>query len=54
LSYQNNFIGTLKMSNIAKNFNVLTISLSVLQNYSSNLYLAKILDLSVKPFFSCV
>jgi len=68
LDHQNNFAGTLKiMNNAAKNF--LTTSLSVLynyfdskliqyliiliQNYFSNLYPAKILDLSVKLFFSC-
>jgi len=34
LDYQNNFVGTLKiMSNAAKNFGILTISLSVLHNY---------------------
>jgi len=62
LDHQNNFVGTLKiMSNAAKNFNILAISLSVLiiilivqQNYFSDLYLAKMLDLSAKPFFPCI
>jgi len=46
------------MSNAAKNFDVLTTSLSVLHNYfvsSTKLhfdpYPAKILDFSAKPFF---
>jgi len=34
LDHQNNFVGTLKiMSNTAKNFAILTTSLSVLHNY---------------------
>jgi len=34
LDYQNNFVRTLKiMSNAAKSFDILTISLSVLYNY---------------------
>jgi len=43
------------MSNVAKNFGILAISLNVLRNYFDNLnyfydlYLAKILDLSAKP-----
>jgi len=51
LNHQNNFVGTLKiMSNAAKNFDILTINLSVLhnyfdsrqQNYFFDLYPAKI------------
>jgi len=53
------------MSNAAKNFGfILTIGLNVLhnyllhilivqQNYFSDLYPAKILNLSAKPFFPC-
>jgi len=46
------------MSNAAKNFDNLATSLNILynyfeQNYISDLYLAKILDLSAKPFFPC-
>jgi len=43
------------MNDAAKGFDILVISLSVLHNYfdSSNLYPAKILDPSAKPFFSC-
>jgi len=34
LDYQNNFFGTLKIiNNAAKNFDILTIDLSVLHNY---------------------
>jgi len=34
LDHQNNFVGTLKiMSNVAKNFDILAIGLSVLHNY---------------------
>jgi len=58
LNHQNNFVGTLNiMNNAAKNFDVLATSLSVLiilivqQNYFSDLYPTKILDLSAKPFF---
>jgi len=46
------------MSNVAKNFDILATSLSVLliilivqQNYFFDLYPAKILDLSAKSFF---
>jgi len=46
------------MSIAAKNFDILTTSLSVLHNYFdsstklfSNLYLAKFLDISAKSFF---
>jgi len=45
------------MSNEAKNFDILATSLNiphnliVQQNYFSDLYPAKILDLSAKPFF---
>jgi len=54
LDHKNNFVETLKIiSNAAKNFDTLATSLSVLQNYLSNLCPAKILDLSAKPFFSC-
>jgi len=60
LDHQNNFVRTLKiMSNAAKNFEVPATSLSILiilivqQNYFSDLYPAKILDLSAKPFFPC-
>jgi len=48
------------MSNIAKNFDILAISLNTLHNYfnSSNyffyLYPAKILDFSAKLFFPCI
>jgi len=43
LDYQNNFVRTLKItSNIAKNFDILAISLSVLHNY---------FDSSTKLFF---
>jgi len=41
LTHQNNFIGTLKIiNNAAKNFNILTTSLSILYNYfdSSKLF----------------
>jgi len=60
---ENNFVGTLKiMSGAAKTFDILATDLSVLhnyfdlvelvqQNYFSDLYSAKILDLSAKPFF---
>jgi len=50
------------MSNAAKNVDILTTSLSVLHNYFDSstklifliqLYPAKILDLSAKPFFLC-
>jgi len=46
------------MSNAAKNFDSLATSLSILiilivQNFFSDLYSAKILALSAKPFFSC-
>jgi len=58
LDHQNNFLGTLKIrSNIAKNSDILATSLSILhkyfdqQNHFSDLYPAKILDLSIKPFF---
>jgi len=57
LAHQNNFAGTLKiMSNAAKNFDILATGLSILrnyfvQNYFSDLYPAKILNLS--KFFSC-
>jgi len=58
LDHQNNFVKILKtMSNAAKNFDILVTSLSVLhiilivqQNYFSDLYPAKILDLSAKSF----
>jgi len=55
LDHQNNFVGTLKiMSNARKNFDILATSLSILHNYFdgsnyfSDLYSAKILDLSTK------
>jgi len=62
LNHQNNFVGTLKiMINAIKNFNILATSLSVYiiiliiqQIYFSDLYSAKILDLSAKPFFPCI
>jgi len=45
------------MSNAAKNFDILAISfyiiLIVQQNYFSDLYPAKILDLSAKLFLPC-
>jgi len=48
------------MSNASKSFDVLATSLSVLriiliiqQNYFSDVYPVKILDLSTKPFFPC-
>jgi len=54
------FFETLKtMSNIAKNVDIPTTSLSVPYNYFdsstefSDLYPAKIFDLSAKPFFPC-
>jgi len=62
LNHQNNFVGILKIiGNAAKNFNILTTSLSVLHNYfdSSTKLLfwlciqLKILDLSAKLFFPC-
>jgi len=60
LNHQNNFVRTLNiMNNAAKNFDILATSLSVLiilivqQNYFSDLYPTKILDLSAKPFFPC-
>jgi len=45
--------------NVAKSFDIIAISSSVLHNYFftklfSNLYLAKYLDVSAKPFFSCI
>jgi len=59
LVHQNNFVGTLKiMSNAAKSFDILTISLTfyiivlIVQYYFSDLYPVKILDLSAKSFFS--
>jgi len=43
LDHKNNFVETSKIiSNAANNFDILAISLSVLQNYFSNLYPAKI------------
>jgi len=49
------------MSNAAKSFDILGISLSVLHNHFnnptklfSNLYLAKFLDTSAKSFFPCM
>jgi len=57
-----NFVGTLKiMSDAAKSFDILAISstliiliiLIVQQNYFSDLYPAKILNLSAKSFFPC-
>jgi len=56
LDHQNNFVGTLKvMSNAAKNFDIILqfyiIILIVQQNYFSDPYPTKILDLSAKPFF---
>jgi len=58
LDHQNDFVETLKiMSNVAKNFDILVtwafyIIILIVQNYFSDyLYLAKILDLSAKPFF---
>jgi len=60
LDHQNIFVGTLKIiSNVAKNFDILTTNLSVLHNYFdqqnnfSDSYRAKILDPSMKPFFPC-
>jgi len=58
LDHQNNFAGILKiMSNAAKNFDILAISLSVLHNYfDSSTKLsdpAKILDLSAISLFPC-
>jgi len=48
------------MSNAAKNFDILAISLSILHNYFDSsiklfqdLYLAKFLDISAKPFIQC-
>jgi len=45
------------MSNASKNFDILATGLSVLynhfENYFSDLYSAKILDLSAKSFFPC-
>jgi len=49
------------MSNAAKNFDILTTSLSVLYNYFDNpiklfsdLYLVKFLNTSAKLFFPCI
>jgi len=62
LNHQNNFVGISKiMNNAEKNFDCLTTSLSVLhiiiliiqQNYFSDLYSAKILDLPAILFFLC-
>jgi len=57
---QHNFIEILKIiSNATKNFDILATDLSyiiiliVQQNYFSDLYSAKILNLSAKPFFPC-
>jgi len=56
---ENNF-GTLKiMSTAVNNFDILAVNLILhnyfdQQNYFSDLYPTKILDLSAKPFFSCV
>jgi len=62
LYHQNNFVEILKIMSIAvKNFDIL-VTLSVLlyiiilmvqQNCFSDLYPAKVLDLSAKPFFPC-
>jgi len=60
LGHQNNFVGTSKiMSNAAKNFDILTASLSVLHNYFDRsiklpfyLYPTKILNPLTKSFFS--
>jgi len=53
LDHQNNFAGILKIiSNAATKNDVLAIILIVQQNYFSDLYPVKILDLSAKPFFS--
>jgi len=59
LNHQNNFVGILKvMSDAAKNFGILIliwafyiIILIIQQNHFSNLYPAKILDLSAELFF---
>jgi len=57
LDHQNNFVETSKIMNNAKNFVILPTNSSVLHNYFdssikfSDLYLAKILNLSVKSFF---
>jgi len=64
LVYQNNFVEILKIMSNANKIDILATSLSVLHNYFhsltkllyqsfSNLYPAKILDLSAKPFFPC-
>jgi len=61
LNHQNNFVGILKiLNNAAESFDILAISLSVLRNYFdgltklfSDLYPAKIWDLSAKLFFPC-
>jgi len=55
--HQNNFVRVLKMSNAAKNFDILAIGLSVLYNYFGSstklldLYPAKISNLSAKLLF---
>jgi len=60
LDHQNNLVAILKiiMSNAAKNFDILTTNfyINILidqQNYFSDLYPARILNLSAKPFFPC-
>jgi len=57
LTHQNNFIGTSKIMSNAKNFDNLAtrafyIIILTVQNCFSDLYPAKILNPSAKPFFS--
>jgi len=58
LDYRNNYVKRLNIDKAAKSFNVLATNLNVLLNYFevqtkliSNLYSAKFLDTSAKPFF---
>jgi len=54
--HQNNFVELQKMSNYKKFYSSLMFYIIILiirQNYFSDLYPAKILDLLAKPFFPC-
>jgi len=60
LDHQNNYVERLITISKAKSFNILATSLNVLHNYFngpnklfSDLYLAKFLNTSAKPFFPC-
>jgi len=61
LDYQNNYVERLNINDInaVKSFNIPATSLSVLHNYFDlklclDLYLAKFLETSAKPFYPCL